>query len=160
MTHSTLRLDRWTTRYGLIMAMAGNAVGLGNFLRFPAKMEAYGGAFLIPYFVALLLLGLPLMWIEWTIGRHGGGHGHGSTPGMFHRLWPHPLAKYLGISALSCGGRPLLCVHRIWSLGYAWKTATGACGARTRAEMKSVFGSYLGLGDGFSRSAWRRTPSF
>ncbi|MBX3176127.1 MAG: sodium-dependent transporter [Candidatus Hydrogenedentes bacterium] len=152
MTHSTLRLDRWTTRYGLIMAMAGNAVGLGNFLRFPAKMEAYGGAFLIPYFVALLLLGLPLMWIEWTIGRHGGGHGHGSTPGMFHRLWPHPLAKYLGIFGVILPAAIGLYYVYIesWSLGYAWKTATGAYwGQDTREEMKSVFGSYLGLGDGF-----------
>lgn len=152
MSHKTLRLDRWSTRYGLIMAMAGNAVGLGNFLRFPAKMEAFGGTFLIPYFVALLLLGLPLMWIEWTIGRHGGGHGHGSTPGMFHRLWSHPAAKYLGILGVILPAAIGIYYVYIesWSLGYAWKTAVGSYwGQDSREEMKAVFGSYLGQDGGF-----------
>jgi len=46
----------------VIMAVAGSAIGLGNFLRFPAKAAANGGgAFMIPYFIAFLLLGLPLM---------------------------------------------------------------------------------------------------
>jgi len=77
--------------------MAGNAVGLGNFLRFPRQAVLNGGgAFMIPYFVALVLLGIPLMWVEWAIGRYGGRHGHGSTPGMFALLWRHPMAKYLG----------------------------------------------------------------
>ena len=77
--------------------MAGNAIGLGNFLRFPRQAaDNGGGAFMIPYFIALLLLGIPLMWVEWTTGRYGGNRGHGSTPGMFHLMWKHPLAKYLG----------------------------------------------------------------
>src|SRR6478752_2649485 len=51
--------ERWATRTGLILAMAGNAVGLGNFLRFPAQAAANGGgAFLIPYLVALGVFGL------------------------------------------------------------------------------------------------------
>ena len=66
--------EHWGSRLGIIAAVAGSAVGLGNFLRFPGQAVAHGGgAFMIPYFVALLLLGLPLMWIEWTIGRFGGG---------------------------------------------------------------------------------------
>ena len=52
--------DRWATRIGLVLAMAGNAIGLGNFLRFPAKADSNGGgAFLIPYFCALILMGAP-----------------------------------------------------------------------------------------------------
>jgi len=94
---ATQRHDGWATRFGMVMAMAGNAVGLGNFLRFPGKAAPYGGAFMIPYFLALVLLGVPLMWMEWTIGRHGGGFGHGTTPGMFHRLWRNPVSKYLCI---------------------------------------------------------------
>jgi sodium:neurotransmitter symporter family protein len=48
------------------LAMAGNAVGLGNFLRFPRQaVENGGGTFMIPYFNALILVGIPLMWIEW-----------------------------------------------------------------------------------------------
>lgn len=81
------------------MAVAGSAIGLGNFLRFPAKAAANGGgAFMIPYLVALLLLGIPLMWIEWTLGRYGGGFGHGTAPGIFHSIWQkNRFIKYFGI---------------------------------------------------------------
>lgn len=146
-----VRGDRWATRFGLIMAMSGNAVGLGNFLRFPGKAAPYGGAFMVPYFIALLLLGIPLMWIEWTIGRHGGRFGHGSTPGMFHRLWKHPLSKYLGIFGVLLPAMIGLYYIYIesWALGYAWKTMTGAYwGQTSRDAMSGVFTSYLGLGDG------------
>jgi SNF family Na+-dependent transporter len=80
--------DSWGSRLGIIMAVAGSAIGLGNFLRFPAKAASNGGgAFMIPYFVSLFLLGIPLMWIEWTLGRYGGGFEHGAAPGIFHSIW-------------------------------------------------------------------------
>ena len=73
----------WKSRLGLIMAMAGNAIGLGNFLRFPVQAAANGGgAFMIPYFIAFLVVGIPMMWVEWSVGRFGGKHGHGTTPGI------------------------------------------------------------------------------
>ncbi len=80
--------------------MAGNAVGLGNFLRFPVQAaQNGGGTFMIPYFVSFLLLGIPLMWVEWTIGRFGGRNGHGTVPGMFDELGDRKRkwAKYLGV---------------------------------------------------------------
>ena len=44
--------DSWTTKYGLILAMAGNAIGLGNFLRFPVQAASNGGGtFIIPYLI-------------------------------------------------------------------------------------------------------------
>ncbi len=53
---------QWGSRIGLVLAMAGNAIGLGNFLRFPVHAAGNGGgAFLIPYFLAFIFLGLPLM---------------------------------------------------------------------------------------------------
>jgi len=62
--------EQWATRVGLVLAMAGNAVGLGNFLRFPAQAaQNGGGAFLIPYLVSFALMGIPLLWVEWAIGR-------------------------------------------------------------------------------------------
>ena len=150
--------DGWATRYGLIMAMAGNAVGLGNFLRFPGQAAPYGGAFMVPYFLALLLLGIPLMWIEWTIGRHGGGFGHGTTPGMLHRLWRHPVSKYLGIFGVLLPA--MVGVYYVyiesWTLGYAWNSIRGAYwGRQSFDEMKDVFTSYVGVKDAglFSFSA-------
>jgi SNF family Na+-dependent transporter len=53
--------DEWGTRLGVILAVAGSAVGLGNFLRFPGQAaQNGGGAFMIPYICALLLLGIPI----------------------------------------------------------------------------------------------------
>ncbi len=120
--------EQWGSRIGVIMAVAGSAVGLGNFLRFPGKAaENGGGAFMIPYFVALLLVGIPLCWAEWAMGRYGGRHGFNSAPGIFSVLWKHPLAKYLGALALLI---PMAVyfyyiVVEAWCLGYAWNYLTG-----------------------------------
>ena len=55
------KVESWGTRLGVILAVSGSAVGLGNFLRFPGQAAANGGgAFLIPYFIAFLLLGIPI----------------------------------------------------------------------------------------------------
>lgn len=77
--------ETWASRIGLILAMAGNAIGLGNFLRFPGRVALYGGgAYLIPYFIALFLLGFPIMWLEWAIGRYGGQYrAHWLGPMMY-----------------------------------------------------------------------------
>jgi hypothetical protein len=75
--------DAWNSRLGVILAVAGSAVGLGNFLRFPGQAAEYGGgAFMLAYFVAFLLIGLPICWAEWTMGRQGGRLGFNSCPGI------------------------------------------------------------------------------
>ena len=90
--------EQWGSRIGLILAMSGNAIGLGNFLRFPVQAaENGGGAFMIPYFICFIVLGIPLMWVEWGLGRYGGTIGHGTAPGIFQSLWKHPVAKYIGV---------------------------------------------------------------
>ena len=97
----TPKREKWASRIGLVLAMAGNAVGLGNFLRFPAQAaQNGGGAFLIPYLVAFVVLGLPLMWIEWTMGRYGGQYGHHSTPGIFDSMGRRKFWKYFGVFGL------------------------------------------------------------
>ncbi|AKB20004.1 Sodium-dependent transporter [Methanosarcina sp. WWM596] len=59
----------WNTRVGFILAAIGSAVGLGNIWRFSyVAYENGGGAFLIPYFVALLTAGIPLMILEFGLG--------------------------------------------------------------------------------------------
>ena len=86
MSFETRQPDRWATRIGLVLAMAGNAVGLGNFLRFPVQAaQNGGGTFMIPYVIFFLLLGIPLMWIEWGIGRMGGRQGQGGVQRMASR---------------------------------------------------------------------------
>ncbi len=136
------RPDRWATRIGLVLAMAGNAIGLGNFLRFPAKAASNGGgAFLIPYFCALILMGVPMMWVEWTIGRHGGAHGHGSGPGMFQVMWKHPFSKYIGAFGIFIPFAVAVYYLFImaWCLGYAWFSATGRYFGLVNQEAMSSF---------------------
>ncbi|QJA05746.1 sodium:calcium symporter [Thermosulfurimonas marina] len=114
--------EHWGTRIGLILAMAGNAVGLGNFLRFPTQAaQNGGGVFMIPYMISLLLIAIPLMWVEWGIGRYGGVRGHGTTPAIFGLLWRHPLSRYVGVLGLFV---PFVvaCYYvyiESWTLGYA-----------------------------------------
>lgn len=61
--------EQWGSRFGFIMSTIGAAVGLGNLWRFPfMAYQNGGGAFLVPYFVALLTAGLPLMILEFGFG--------------------------------------------------------------------------------------------
>ena len=90
--------EEWGSRIGVILAVAGSAIGLGNFLRFPVQAaQNGGGAFMIPYFVSLVLLGFPLMLIEWTLGRYGGLHGYGTAPSIFAVATRNHFLKYFGV---------------------------------------------------------------
>ncbi|WP_152051524.1 sodium-dependent transporter [Tautonia marina] len=139
--------ERWASRIGLVLAMAGNAVGLGNFLRFPAQAaQNGGGAFMIPYLVALLVMGIPLMWIEWTMGRYGGSLGHHSTPGIFQSMGKSRAWKYLGVlGLLTCLGIASYYLYiESWCLSYAIYSLLGGFGAD---EPASFFGRITGQSD-------------
>src|SRR5690606_37729710 len=144
--------EAWGTRIGLILAMAGNAVGLGNFLRFPTQAVTNGGgSFMIAYFVALFLLGIPLMWIEWGIGRHSGRFRKGHVPGMFASIWHHPAAKYVGVLGLVIPLTVLVYYTYIesWTLAYTWFSITqDYWGQDTREAMLGYLRSFQGVGDG------------
>ncbi|MDN7013684.1 sodium-dependent transporter [Methanoculleus sp. FWC-SCC3] len=65
--------EEWSSTLGFILASIGSAVGIGNIWRFPYVVGANGGgAFLIPFLIAVLLFGLPLMVLELAIGRSTG----------------------------------------------------------------------------------------
>ncbi|KLK87468.1 sodium:calcium symporter [Methanoculleus sediminis] len=65
--------EQWSSTLGFILASIGSAVGIGNIWRFPYIVGANGGgAFLIPFLIAVLLFGLPLMVLELAIGRSTG----------------------------------------------------------------------------------------
>ncbi|MCX5750724.1 MAG: sodium-dependent transporter [Candidatus Saganbacteria bacterium] len=139
----------WGSKLGIILAVAGSAVGLGNFLRFPVQAaQNGGGAFMLPYFISLLLLGIPLMWIEWAVGRYGGLFGHGTAPGMFHSLWKNRFIKYFGVIGIF-GPLVILIYYTYiesWLLGYAFFSLTGHLSQAVGVESKGAFLSgYQGL---------------
>ncbi|MDD5477495.1 MAG: sodium-dependent transporter [Candidatus Omnitrophica bacterium] len=142
--------DSWGSRLGIIMAVAGSAIGLGNFLRFPAKAAANGGgAFMIPYFISLLLLGIPLMWIEWTLGRYGGGFEHGTAPGIFHSLWQkNRFIKYFGVIGIF--GPLVIFIYYVfiesWTLAYSFFALAGKYTALTdQQSLRHFLTGFQGL---------------
>src|SRR5688500_10190577 len=151
--------EAWGSRIGLILAMAGNAVGLGNFLRFPSQAaQNGGGSFMITYFIALLLLGIPLMWIEWGIGRNGGRYRKGHLPGMFAAIWKHRAAKYVGVFGLAI---PLIVIIyytyiESWTLAFAWFSLTGDYFGRNSQEaMTEYLQSYQSIHDSSVHGIWK-----
>jgi SNF family Na+-dependent transporter len=141
--------ESWGSKLGVILAVAGSAVGLGNFLRFPGQAAANGGgAFMIPYFVSFLLVGIPICWAEWSMGRYGGRYGFNSAPGIFSVLWRHPLAKYLG--ALGLMIPVIIYMYYVyiesWCLAYAWYYLSGDLElGRNPALYSAFFNGYTGM---------------
>ena len=121
--------EQWGSRIGVILAVAGSAVGLGNFLRFPGQAaQNGGGAFLLPYFVSLLILGIPLCWAEWIMGRFAGVRGFHSAPGIFAVVCRTAAARYLAVFALLIPWAIYMyyIVVEAWCLGYAYHYAIGS----------------------------------
>ncbi|WP_040976743.1 sodium-dependent transporter [Necropsobacter massiliensis] len=75
MAQSTAKRETFSGRRAFIIAAIGSAVGLGNIWRFPyVTYENGGGAFIVPYVIALLTAGIPLLFLDYAIGhRHRGG---------------------------------------------------------------------------------------
>lgn len=120
--------EHWGTRFGVILAVAGSAVGIGNFLRFPGQAAGNGGGvFMIPYFCALLLLGIPICWAEWTMGKIGGRLGVHSCPAVLGRLGGHRAWRYVGVFGLLMPTIVYIyyVVIESWCLAYAWGYLTG-----------------------------------
>ena len=86
MAQSAPKRETFSGRNAFIMAAIGSAVGLGNIWRFPyTTYENGGGAFIIPYLIALLTAGIPLLFLDYAIGhRHRGG-----APLSYRRFSPH-----------------------------------------------------------------------
>ncbi|MCB1237573.1 MAG: sodium:calcium symporter [Verrucomicrobiae bacterium] len=114
--------ENWSSRLGVILAVSGSAVGLGNFLRFPGQAAQYGGgAFMIAYVISFLLIGLPICWSEWAMGRYAGQRGYNSCPGIFNFVGRHRFAKYAGVIGVII---PVVIYMyyvyiEAWCLGYA-----------------------------------------
>lgn len=135
--------ETWGTQLGVILAVMGSAVGLGNFLRFPGLAAQYGGVFMIPYITAFLLLGLPLAWSEWAMGRYGGTLGYNSAAGIYRKIWPNRFSPYMGVLAMLIP--VIIYMYYVyiegWCLAYAMRYL---CGAMDFGNSPEAYGSFFG----------------
>lgn len=137
--------DSWGTRVGLILAMAGNAVGLGNFLRFPVQaVQNGGGAFIIPYLVCFLVMGIPLLWIEWSVGRYGGRFGNHSTPFILDNMTKKSIWKYFGVFGIftNIAVAAYYCYIESWTLSYVYHSLRQTFSGMDQGQVADFFVSY------------------
>eukprot|EP00588_Corethron_pennatum_P017817 CAMPEP_0194303210 /NCGR_PEP_ID=MMETSP0171-20130528/1128_1 /TAXON_ID=218684 /ORGANISM="Corethron pennatum, Strain L29A3" /LENGTH=623 /DNA_ID=CAMNT_0039054029 /DNA_START=11 /DNA_END=1882 /DNA_ORIENTATION=+ len=89
--------DKWSSRSSFIFASVGAAVGFGNVWRFPAlAYEFGGGAFFIPYLLALFVIGIPLLILELALGQYYRTGDMGAFGGMHARL------RGIGVASVGC----------------------------------------------------------
>lgn len=138
--------EAWGSRVGLVLAMAGNAVGFGNFLRFPVQaVQNGGGAFIIPYIVSLIILGLPLLLIEWSTGRFGGKLGHHSTPFIMGSMNKKAIWQYVGVFGVfsNLAIASYYCYLESWTMSYVYHSVVGTFDGLSQFQVAGFFENYL-----------------
>lgn len=139
--------ETWGSQIGVILAVAGSAIGIGNFLRFPSQAAQYGGgAFMVAYFISFLLMGLPICWVEWTIGRYGGSKGVNACPGILGALTQKRWGKYIGVIGMVM---PIIIYAfyiyvEAWCLGYAVNFFKGSIDFTSAAQTHAFFNNFVG----------------
>ena len=147
-----MKSEHWNSKLGIILAVAGSAVGLGNFLKFPGLVATYGGAsFMIAYVISFFVVGIPISIVEWTIGRRGGSAGYHSAAGLLGSMCSSKRLSYIGISSALLT-LIIYCYYiyiEAWCLGYAYHFLTGNISFSSLEESGGFFAKFVGaLGDG------------
>lgn len=144
-----MKPESWNSRFGAILAVAGSAVGLGNFLKFPGQVAMYGGAsFMLAYVVSFFLLGLPIAVCEWTMGRHGGANGYHSPAGIIGFFGGNKKMAYFGIVGALLT-MIIFCYYvyiEAWCLGYAANFLFGSLDFKNLGESGGFFADFVGAG--------------
>lgn len=135
--------EKFSSRVGFILISVGCAVGLGNVWRFPYITGKYGGAaFVLVYLVFLVIMGLPIMTMEFAVGRSS----QKSTARSFHVLEPKGSRWHLG-AYLSIAGNYILMMFYTtvcgWMLWYAWKMIRGEFIEKNPDQVGEVFNQML-----------------
>ena len=136
---------QWSGKLGFILAASGSAIGLGNIWRFPYSAgEGGGGAFVVIYLGFVLLIGIPVMLAELSIGRTT----ERNPVGAFKKLVPDrwwPMVGGLGVLT----GFGILAFYSViagWTIGYLFKALTGGLSVATDAATSEVLFNEL-VGD-------------
>lgn len=135
--------ERFSSRLGFILISAGCAVGLGNVWRFPYITGQYGGAaFVLVYLIFLVLLGLPIMVMEFAVGRAS----QKSAARSFHVLEPAGTKWHLHGYACMAGNYLLMMFYTTvggWMAAYIFKTLTGEFKGLDSDGVAAVFNDML-----------------
>lgn len=143
-TPSTNR-GQWGSKIGFIMAAAGSAIGLGNIWRFPYTAgENGGGAFVLIYLLFVILLGIPVLLAELSIGRTTQRNPVGAFRTLFPKSW-WPAVGGLGVVT----GFGILSFYSVvagWTVGYLYKAIMGGFKVNLTGEASNALFSEL-IGD-------------
>ena len=126
----------WATRIGFILAAAGSAVGLGNIWRFPFLTgESGGAAFLVVYLLLVVGVGVPVLLVEFVIGRRSNRNPIGAFERLGHPGWKvagavGAIAAFIIFSYYSVVGG--------WVIQYVVASFTGGYGADAEAFFLST----------------------
>ncbi len=133
--------EGFTSRFGIICAAAGSAIGLGNIWRFPYIVgDSGGGAFLLIYLGFIILLGIPVMLSELIIGRRGQRNALGS----FKRLAPGKSWYLVGVMGIVAAFMILAFYSTIagWTLEYVIKSLGNAFSGKDSGDISAMFISF------------------
>jgi len=148
--------ENWGSRAGFVLAAIGSAVGLGNLWGFPYKLYSYGGgAFLIPYVIAMLLIGIPLLIAEFSLGHltqratpdaFGRANRRFAFVGWWQIILSFVIITYYAVILAYCLSFLVYSVQGIFqgSLPWAGKGIEGV-----KKANNFFFKEYLSKGDGF-----------
>lgn len=135
--------EKFSSRLGFILISAGCAIGLGNVWRFPYVTGQNGGAiFVLIYMAFLLIFGLPIMVMEFAVGRAS----KKSIASAFNLLEPKGTKWHLFSYLAVLGNYMLMMFYTTvagWTLNYLFKTATGKFDGLNNTQIQSVFDSML-----------------
>jgi NSS family neurotransmitter:Na+ symporter len=118
---------KFTTKFGVIAATVGSAVGLGNIWRFPYEAGSHGGgAFMITYLICVLLIGIPVVCAEFMMGRASRKNIFGAMPALAsnHSNFWH-CAGFLGVASAML----ILSFYAVvagWTFEYLFQSVTGS----------------------------------
>ena len=137
---------KFASKIGLIAATVGSAVGLGNVWRFPAEVQANGGAvFLLIYIFCIFLLGIPVMTAEFALGRGG----ESDAVGVFIKITPGKKHWWIAGALAILASYLILSFYMVvsgWTLEYLYQSITGDLYSDTthgEAGFADRMGSYI-----------------
>ena len=141
MAQSAPKRETFSGRNAFIMAAIGSAVGLGNIWRFPyTTYENGGGAFIIPYLIALLTAGIPLLFLDYAIGHRN----RGGAPLSYRRVSPHFEVFGWWQMMVNVIIGLYYAVVLGWAASYTYFSFTGAWGDK---PIDFFIGEFLKMGD-------------